>query len=122
MQGLVLQTEGALGVGLVNAARGATVSVMAALLFCKGDPTQCLTPRTALSAAIITAGALGWVAAGQLLVSLLFLGLVVHCQRKSLHIYCASIVPAVAQRVREKVGVLIFMKQGLHSQLLHVRP
>ena len=47
MQGLVLQTEGALGVGLVNAARGATVSVMAALLFCRGDASQCLTPRTA---------------------------------------------------------------------------
>ena len=68
MQGLVLQTEGALGVGLVNAVRGATVSIMAALLFCRGDASQCLTARTALSAAIITAGALGWVAAGQLMV------------------------------------------------------
>ena len=68
MQGLVLQTEGALGVGLVNAVRGATVSIMAALLFCRGDASQCLTPRTALSATIITAGALGWVAAGQFVV------------------------------------------------------
>ena len=58
------RTEGALGVGLVTAVRSATVSLASGLLFCSPDaPSQCLTPLTAASAAVVTAGGLAWVTA-----------------------------------------------------------
>ena len=57
------RSEGALGVGLVTAVRGATVSVAANALYCStAAPWQCLTRWTGASAAIVTLGGITWVA------------------------------------------------------------
>jgi hypothetical protein len=64
-QGLVFRLDGALGVGLVNAVRGATVAIASGLLFCRPDkPGQCLSMASATSAAVVTAGGIVWVCAG----------------------------------------------------------
>ena len=63
-QALVFRAEGAIGVGLVNACRGAAITVVVSLLFC--DPARahlCLTRQTALSALVTTAGGLVYVLA-----------------------------------------------------------
>eukprot|EP00891_Asterochloris_glomerata_P005339 jgi/Astpho2/5339/Aster-x0676 len=63
IQGLVYRSEGALGVGLVTAVRGATVSVAANAMYCSAAaPWQCLTRWTGASAAIVTLGGITWVA------------------------------------------------------------
>lgn len=64
-QGAVQRSQGALGVGLVSAVRSATVGVGASLIFCRaGARSQCLTPRSAASAAIVTLGGIVWVVSG----------------------------------------------------------
>lgn len=65
-QGLVLQRQGSVAVGIVNSMRAATVSLASGLLFCSPSwPQQCLTWLTGSSAAIVTAGAVMWTAAGR---------------------------------------------------------
>ena len=60
--GVVFRTDGAQGVGIVNAMRGATVAIVSHLCFCSpSKPLQCLTPLSAASAAIVTAGGIVWV-------------------------------------------------------------
>lgn len=64
-QSLVFSSEGgALGVGLVNAVRGAVLTVIGGLLFCTpAKPWQCLTRQMVLAAGVITAGGVAWVVA-----------------------------------------------------------
>ncbi|EFN56011.1 hypothetical protein CHLNCDRAFT_52094 [Chlorella variabilis] len=65
VQAAVFKTEGAIGVGLVNAVRGAVITVTVAALFCSpARPHLCLTPQTILSAAITTVGGAVYVLAG----------------------------------------------------------
>ncbi|KAK9815935.1 hypothetical protein WJX72_012252 [[Myrmecia] bisecta] len=65
-QGLVFRTEGALGVGLVTAVRGATVSLVAGSMFCSpAQPSQCMTAWSGASAGVITAGGVAWVVSKQ---------------------------------------------------------
>ena len=60
--GFVFRTDGAQGVGIVNAMRGATVAIVSHLCFCSPlRPLQCLTPLSAVSAATVTAGGIIWV-------------------------------------------------------------
>ena len=62
--GMVFRTAGAQGVGIVNAMRGATVALVSHLCFCSAaKPLQCLSPVSAVSAAIVTAGGILWVQA-----------------------------------------------------------
>ena len=64
-QALMFRADGAVGVGLVNAARGAVITVLMGLLFCSpAKPVLCLTPRSALSAAITTLGGIIYVLSG----------------------------------------------------------
>ena len=64
VQGLVYRTEGAVGVALVNAIRGGTVSLMTGALFCRSaTPNRCLSVWTACSAAVETAGGVTWLTA-----------------------------------------------------------
>lgn len=61
---MVFRTDGAQGVGIVNAMRGATVAVVSHACFCSAaKPLQCLTPTSAASAATVTAGGIVWVKA-----------------------------------------------------------
>lgn len=65
-QSLVFKTEGAIGVGLVNACRGAVITVVVSLLFCDvARPHLCLTRQTALSALVTTIGGAVYVLAGR---------------------------------------------------------
>ena len=60
--GIVYRSDGALGVGMVNAMRGATVALIAGVWFCsEATPWQCLTPWSATSAAVVTVGSIMWV-------------------------------------------------------------
>lgn len=60
--GVVFRTDGAQGVGIVNAMRGATVAIVSHLCFCSPlRPLQCLSPWSAASAATVTAGGIIWV-------------------------------------------------------------
>ena len=62
--GMVFRSDGAQGVGIVNAMRGATVAVVSHACFCSpAKPLQCLTPLNAASAATVTAGGVLWVKA-----------------------------------------------------------
>ncbi len=64
VQGLVYRNEGAVGVALVNAIRGGTVSLLTGALFCSSAaPNRCLSGWTACSAAIETAGGATWLTA-----------------------------------------------------------
>lgn len=66
VQGLVFRTEGAVGVALVNAVRGSTVSLLMGTLFCSSaTPARCLHAWTGASAAVQTAGGLTWLTAGR---------------------------------------------------------
>lgn len=65
--GVVYRTDGALGVGMVNAVRGAIIAVISGVWFCSAaTPWQCLTPLSAASAAVVTAGSIMWVNASTL--------------------------------------------------------
>lgn len=60
--GIVYRSDGALGVGMVNAMRGAVIALIAGVWFCSAaTPWQCLTPLSAASAAIVTSGSIMWV-------------------------------------------------------------
>lgn len=60
--GIVYRSDGALGVGMVNAMRGAIIALIAGVWFCsEATPWQCLTPLSAASAAIVTSGSIMWV-------------------------------------------------------------
>eukprot|EP00887_Chlorella_sp_A99_P001819 scaffold19.g1819.t1 len=62
--GLVFRTEGAVGVGLISAVRGAVLAIIMGLWFCSpARTTLCLTLQTSLSAAITTLGGVIWVLA-----------------------------------------------------------
>ncbi|KAL4451881.1 hypothetical protein ABPG75_007543 [Micractinium tetrahymenae] len=64
-QAAVFKTEGAIGVGLVNAVRGAVITLVVAALFCSPDRRHlCLTNQTMLSAAVTTIGGAVYVMAG----------------------------------------------------------
>ena len=64
VQGLVYRTEGAVGVALVNAIRGGTVSLLTGALFCSSAaPNRCVGAWTACSAAVGTAGGVTWLSA-----------------------------------------------------------
>lgn len=66
VQSRVFKSDGAIGVGLINAVRGAILAVVTSLLFCSEDrePTLCLTYRSGLSALITTLGGVAWVLTG----------------------------------------------------------
>ena len=58
---LFKQEDGALGVGVVTAVRGATVSVLSGLIFCSQvAPGQCLTFWRGCSAFVVSAGGVAW--------------------------------------------------------------
>ncbi|DBA72698.1 TPA: hypothetical protein ACH3X2_010233 [Trebouxia sp. C0005] len=60
--GMVFRSDGAQGVGIVNAMRGATVALVSHALFCSPvKPLQCLTTSSAASAATVTTGGIVWV-------------------------------------------------------------
>ncbi len=60
--GMVFRTDGAQGVGIVNAMRGATVALVSHAFFCSpAKPLQCLTTSSAVSAATVTTGGIVWV-------------------------------------------------------------
>lgn len=60
--GMVFRTDGAQGVGIVNAMRGATVALVSHAFFCSpAKPLQCLTTSSAVSAATVTSGGIVWV-------------------------------------------------------------
>lgn len=61
----VLGSHGAMSVGLVNAVRASVVSVVSSLLFCRVKPQLCLTSWRAISALVVTVGAVQWVVAGK---------------------------------------------------------
>lgn len=61
----VLGSHGAMSVGLVNAVRASVVSVVSSLLFCNVKPQLCLTSWRAISALVVTVGAVQWVVAGE---------------------------------------------------------
>ncbi len=62
----VIGSHGALAVGLVNALRSSTVSVVVAMLFCSpASPGACLTPRRIVGAVLVSLGAAVWAAAGK---------------------------------------------------------
>lgn len=64
-QTLVFRSEGAVGVGLVNAVRGAAITAIGGAAFCSpARPQLCLTRQSAASAAVTALGGVGWVAAG----------------------------------------------------------
>ncbi|DBB02712.1 hypothetical protein WJX82_008967 [Trebouxia sp. C0006] len=64
VQGLVYRTEGAVGVALVNAIRGGTVSLLTGALFCSSAASSsCLNAWSACSAAVETAGGITWLTA-----------------------------------------------------------
>lgn len=65
LQAAVFKTEGAIGVGLVNAVRGAVITAVVAALFCGPERRHlCLTNQTMLSAAVTTVGGAVYVLAG----------------------------------------------------------
>lgn len=62
VQSLVFRSEGALGVGLVNAVRGAVVTVITGVLFCSdARPWLCMTPQSMATVVVTTAGGVAWV-------------------------------------------------------------
>ena len=64
-QGKVMQTEGALGVGLINVVRGSTVTIVSGILFCPaGHFWQCFPVSSVGSAVIVTAGGVLWTCTG----------------------------------------------------------
>lgn len=64
-QTLVFKSDGAMGVGLVNAVRGAIITAIAAAMFCSSArPWLCLTRQSGLSAVVTALGGVGWVVAG----------------------------------------------------------
>ena len=64
MQGLVYRTEGAVGVALVNAIRGGTVSLLTGALFCSSAASNsCLNAWSACSAAVEITGGITWLTA-----------------------------------------------------------
>lgn len=68
-QGLVFQSDGALGVGLANAVRGSIINIAASLLFC---PTRahhiqdCLSVTSLLSGLMATTGGVIWTLSGSI--------------------------------------------------------
>lgn len=65
VQAAVFKSEGAIGVGLVNAVRGAAITLVVAALFCDTDRQHlCLTRQTLASAAVTTVGGAIYVLAG----------------------------------------------------------
>ena len=66
-QSVVFRRQGALGVALVNAVRGAAVAVIVGLMFCSVEqPHLCLTMQSGVAAAVVTLGGVLWVFAGQM--------------------------------------------------------
>ncbi len=65
VQAAVFKSEGAIGVGLVNAVRGAAITLVVAALFCDAERQHlCLTRQTLASAAVTTVGGAIYVLAG----------------------------------------------------------
>ena len=64
-QSKVFKGQGALGVALVNAMRGAVIAAGASVLFCSPDrPKLCMNVQSGVSAVVTTIGGLAWVVAG----------------------------------------------------------
>ena len=64
-QSLVFKVEGALGVALVNAVRGAAVTVIAGGVFCSPTkPMLCLTRQSGAAAELNALGGVVWVLSG----------------------------------------------------------
>ena len=56
-----MQSEGALGVGLINVVRGSTVTIVSGSLLCPaGRLRQCFPVSSVGSAVIVTAGGILW--------------------------------------------------------------
>ena len=56
-----MQTEGALGVGLINVVRGSSVTIVGSSLMCRGARLwSCFSVGSIGSAAIVTAGGVLW--------------------------------------------------------------
>jgi drug/metabolite transporter (DMT)-like permease len=65
VQSLVFKSQGALGVSLITAVRGAVIVVVAAALFCSPEKKNlCLNRQNGISAAVTTMGGLAWALAG----------------------------------------------------------
>ncbi|GLI64735.1 hypothetical protein VaNZ11_008102, partial [Volvox africanus] len=65
VQGVVLQRSGATAVGIISAMRASAVALASGVLFCGPQAAQqCLTPASAASTGIVTAGALLWTLTG----------------------------------------------------------
>lgn len=66
-QGLVFQSDGALGVGLANAVRGSIINIAASLLFCPSHAHRiqdCLSVTSLLSGLMATTGGVMWTLSG----------------------------------------------------------
>ncbi|KAL4513430.1 hypothetical protein Ndes2526A_g07390 [Nannochloris sp. 'desiccata'] len=65
VQSLVFKSQGALGVSLITAVRGAVIVVVAAALFCSPEKKNlCLNKQNGISAAVTTIGGFAWALAG----------------------------------------------------------
>jgi uncharacterized membrane protein (DUF373 family) len=64
IQSRVFKSDGAIGVGLVNAVRGAVLVVATSILFCSERSDLCLTFRSGISALLTTLGGVAWVLVG----------------------------------------------------------
>jgi len=65
VQSLVFRSQGALGVSLITAVRGAVIVVVAALLFCSPEKKNlCLNKQNGISAVVTTIGGFAWALAG----------------------------------------------------------
>jgi len=64
VQSRVFKSDGAIGVGLVNAVRGAVLVVATSILFCSERSDLCLTFRSGFSALLTTLGGVAWVLVG----------------------------------------------------------
>jgi drug/metabolite transporter (DMT)-like permease len=65
VQSLVFKSQGALGVSLITAVRGAVIVVVAAMLFCSPERKNlCLNKQSGISAIVTTIGGFAWALAG----------------------------------------------------------
>jgi hypothetical protein len=66
LQVMLLSSQGAMAVGLVNAVRASVVSFVSSWVFCSSVTALCLSYWRAVGAMVVTAGATLWVVAGEM--------------------------------------------------------
>jgi hypothetical protein len=69
LQVMLLSSQGAMAVGLVNAVRASVVSFVSSWVFCSSVAALCLSYWRAVGAMVVTAGAALWVVAGEIIIS-----------------------------------------------------